>query len=115
MSQQTPETDADVSDSALSADDITKTYGSRVPLTRSVEVLTGASIDVRPKEIVGIIGENGSGKSTLMKILVGVLEKDDGTGYGLEDEEINEAKCVRLRGYRRVLSSWRSTHSSYGE
>lgn len=29
--------------------------------------------------MVGLVGENGSGKSTLMKILVGMMERDDGT------------------------------------
>lgn len=72
--RQSTESDAVV----LTATDVTKTYGSRIPFTRSVEVLTGASIDVHPGEIVGIVGENGSGKSTLMKILVGVLEQDEG-------------------------------------
>jgi ABC-2 type transport system ATP-binding protein len=64
---------------ALRAEDIEKTYGSRFSFTRSVEVLTGASISLPVGEVVGIVGENGSGKSTLMKILVGVLEPDAGT------------------------------------
>ncbi|NEU58149.1 ABC transporter ATP-binding protein [Halorussus sp. MSC15.2] len=57
---------------------VTKTYDSPLPFTRSVEVLRGADLDVRRGEIVGIVGENGSGKSTLMKILVGALDPDDG-------------------------------------
>ncbi|MFB6253674.1 MAG: ABC transporter ATP-binding protein [Halobacteriaceae archaeon] len=56
-----------------------KTYGSRLPFGRSVEVLTGANITIHAGEIVGIVGENGSGKSTLMKILVGALEPDTGS------------------------------------
>ncbi|MFB6082293.1 MAG: ATP-binding cassette domain-containing protein [Halanaeroarchaeum sp.] len=62
----------------LSGRTIEKTYDSPVPFTRSVEVLTGASFELRAGEIVGIVGENGSGKSTLMKILVGALDADDG-------------------------------------
>jgi ABC-2 type transport system ATP-binding protein len=64
---------------ALRAEDIEKTYGSRFSFTRSVEVLTGASISLPAGEVIGIVGENGSGKSTLMKILVGVLEPDAGS------------------------------------
>jgi ABC-2 type transport system ATP-binding protein len=64
---------------ALRAEGIEKTYGSRLSFTRSVEVLTGASIELSAGEVVGIVGENGSGKSTLMKILVGVLEPDAGS------------------------------------
>jgi ABC-type multidrug transport system ATPase subunit len=48
-------------------------------LTRSVDVLDGATLEVRRGEVVGIMGENGSGKSTLMQILAGVLGTDAGT------------------------------------
>ncbi|MCU4752370.1 ABC transporter ATP-binding protein [Halobacteria archaeon AArc-curdl1] len=78
MNEVTQESEAEFGRKIISANDITKTYGSRLPFTRSVEVLTGASINVYPGEIVGIVGENGSGKSTLMKILVGVLDQDSG-------------------------------------
>lgn len=63
----------------LRAEDIEKTYGSRFSFTRTVEVLTGASIELSAGEIAGIVGENGSGKSTLMKILVGILDPDAGS------------------------------------
>jgi general nucleoside transport system ATP-binding protein len=36
-------------------------------------------LDVRPGEIVGLLGENGSGKSTLMKVLFGMLAPDAGS------------------------------------
>jgi ABC-type multidrug transport system ATPase subunit len=64
---------------ALSAEGIEKTYGFPLPVGRTVEVLTGATIEIPDGEIVGIVGANGSGKSTLMKILVGALEADAGT------------------------------------
>lgn len=63
----------------LHAEGIEKTYGSRLPIGRTVEVLTGADIEIPAGDIVGIVGANGSGKSTLMKILVGALEADAGT------------------------------------
>jgi ABC-type multidrug transport system ATPase subunit len=46
---------------------------------RRVEVLRGAALDVRPGELVGLVGENGSGKSTLMQVIVGLLGRDAGT------------------------------------
>jgi ABC-2 type transport system ATP-binding protein len=46
---------------------------------RRVEVLREASLEVRPGELVGLVGENGSGKSTLMQIVVGLLASDGGT------------------------------------
>ncbi len=41
-------------------------------------VLRGVSLQARPGEIVGIVGENGSGKSTLLRVVVGVLRPDRG-------------------------------------
>ncbi|GAB3686738.1 ABC transporter ATP-binding protein [Salinarchaeum chitinilyticum] len=69
----------DEADVLLRATGLEKAYGSRLPFTRRVPVLTGADIEIRAGEVVGIVGENGSGKSTLMNALVGVLETDAGT------------------------------------
>jgi ribose transport system ATP-binding protein len=43
-----------------------------------VVALADFSLDVRPGEIIGVVGENGAGKSTLMKILGGVVQPDRG-------------------------------------
>ncbi|MFC7138417.1 ATP-binding cassette domain-containing protein [Halosimplex aquaticum] len=66
-------------DVVLRADGVEKTYDTWHPFGRTVEVLDGASMQIRAGEIVGIVGENGSGKSTLMQILVGALEADAGS------------------------------------
>jgi len=44
-----------------------------------VVALADFGVDVRPGEVIGLVGENGAGKSTLMKILGGVIEPDRGT------------------------------------
>lgn len=72
------ERDGSVSETVLAASNITKAYDSPIPFTRRVEVIDGASMELSPGEIVGIVGENGSGKSTLMQILVGALAPDSG-------------------------------------
>jgi ribose transport system ATP-binding protein len=33
-----------------------------------VQALDNVSIEVRPREVVGLVGENGAGKSTLIRI-----------------------------------------------
>jgi ribose transport system ATP-binding protein len=43
-----------------------------------VHALKDVSIEIRPHEVVGLIGENGAGKSTLMRILAGVYQPDEG-------------------------------------
>ena len=44
-----------------------------------VAALRDVSLDVRPGEILGLLGENGAGKSTLLKILSGAQPPSSGT------------------------------------
>jgi fructose transport system ATP-binding protein len=43
-----------------------------------VTALDGADFDLRPNEILALIGDNGAGKSTLIKILSGAVVPDEG-------------------------------------
>jgi branched-chain amino acid transport system ATP-binding protein len=56
----------------LRATDVALSFGG-------VRALTGASLDVRAGEIVGIIGPNGAGKTTLFDVISGFLTPDTGT------------------------------------
>lgn len=76
ISKQRERGDSDV---VLDANGLEKTYSSFLPWEPDVAVLTGASLELRAGEVVGIVGENGSGKSTLMQCLVGALDPDSGT------------------------------------
>ena len=45
----------------------------------ATQALDDVSLDLRPGEVHGLVGENGAGKSTLVKILAGVYQPDSGT------------------------------------
>ncbi len=49
--------------------------GKRFP---GVRALSGASLEVRPGEVHGLVGENGAGKSTLVKVVTGAHRPDCG-------------------------------------
>ncbi|MEN1974024.1 sugar ABC transporter ATP-binding protein [Cellulomonas sp. P4] len=55
----------------LSVRGITKTYSG-------VSVLHGVSVDVRPGDVVGLVGHNGAGKSTLLRTVSGATAPDGG-------------------------------------
>jgi ATP-binding cassette subfamily B protein len=57
----------------LRADDVTFTYPSR-----DTPSLLGASMEIRPGEVVALVGENGSGKTTLAKVLAGLYRPSAG-------------------------------------
>lgn len=61
-----------------------------------VVALKNMSLQIKPGEIRGLIGENGAGKSTLIKVLTGVHSADEGeiyvNGKKVEFKHPNEAK-----------------------
>lgn len=55
----------------LEAVHIAKNFGA-------VVALADASLSLRPREVLGLVGDNGAGKSTLLKILSGILSASSG-------------------------------------
>jgi len=64
----------------LKARGLTKHYGH-------VVAMDDCSFDLRPGEILAVIGDNGAGKSTLIKALTGAIIPDSGTLF-LHDDEV---------------------------
>jgi ABC-type sugar transport system ATPase subunit len=68
-----------------------------------VQALRGVSIEVRPGEVLGLVGDNGAGKSTLVKILSGIYQADSGTLW-LGDELVTglTPRSAREQGIETV-------------
>ncbi len=55
----------------IEAKGLVKRFGNR-------EVVKGIDIEIRPGEVLALIGTNGAGKSTTMSMLLGILKPDEG-------------------------------------
>jgi ABC-2 type transport system ATP-binding protein len=72
---------------------IDKYYGHR-------SVLTGLDWEVRPGQVVGLLGRNGAGKSTLIECLLGLRECDSGSVRIFGEDVANLSDVTRARiGY----------------
>lgn len=60
---------------SLSIQNLKKVYGKKKPFT----AVDSISFDVRPGEILGLLGPNGSGKTTTIQMLLGTLTPTSGS------------------------------------
>ena len=82
----------DTYESAISANDIYRNYGS-------LEVLKGISITIPRGKMVAIVGKSGSGKSTLLHIL-GTLDTPDRGEISICDIPVNGMSPKKLASLR---------------
>jgi branched-chain amino acid transport system ATP-binding protein len=81
----------------MTARDLTKAFGG-------VIAVKGASLDVVPGEVHGLIGPNGSGKSTLLSLLGGSLRPDSGSLHVFGEDVTAQVVAGRIgMGIARTL------------
>jgi phospholipid/cholesterol/gamma-HCH transport system ATP-binding protein len=68
-------------------------------------VLEGVSLDVRPRQVLGIVGGSGSGKSVLLRTIIGLLPRRAGTieVFGQDVDRLNPAQMRMLQRRWGVL------------
>ena len=82
---------------SLAASDVTVRFGG-------ITALSGVTIGVAPRSIVGLVGPNGAGKSTLLAVLSG-LQRPNGGKVWLRGEEVTHAS-IRSRAARGLARTF---------
>jgi ABC-type polysaccharide/polyol phosphate transport system ATPase subunit len=77
-----------------------------VPESARFWALRNISVEIKPGEVVGLVGRNGSGKSTLLKVMSGVLDPTEGSisisGRMMPILELGAAMNPELTGRENV-------------
>lgn len=69
---------------------------------RFLHAVDGVSFDLKPKEVLGLVGESGCGKSTTGRMILRLIEPTSGEIHFM-GENLLEAKGKRLRHLRREI------------
>jgi lipoprotein-releasing system ATP-binding protein len=88
---------ADHTPALLIGDGLEKEYRSGPEVVR---VLRGASVEIRPAEVVALVGASGVGKSTLLHLL-GALDRPSGGRVLFDGEDVFARSEAGLARYRR--------------
>jgi peptide/nickel transport system ATP-binding protein len=83
----------------LTARNLGKTFSSG---GADVHALSGVDLELRPGETLGLVGESGSGKTTLARLLLGIVEPDQGSAMELDGRSL--AGTIHKRSRDQVKS-----------
>lgn len=72
--------------SRLKISGISKNFGA-------IQALNGVSLEIKPGEVVGLMGDNGAGKSTLVKIIAGNFRPSSGN-IKIDNEAVDFHKPI---------------------
>ena len=97
----------DVAPPYVEANDLFKIYK---PADLEVVALRGVDLEVKPGELIGIVGASGSGKTTLLNILAG-LERPSAGRIRVGERDLLDISDQELVAYRRreVGFVWQAT------
>ena len=80
-----------MSNTVLELKNVSKTFGKR-------KVIDNLSLEVKEGEIFGFLGPNGSGKTTTIKMILKLIDNDEGTikvnGYDTEKQFEKAMECI---------------------
>jgi phosphonate transport system ATP-binding protein len=76
-------------------------------------VIAGVTVDVAPREVVGLIGASGAGKSTLLRSIQRLVEPESGEIL-LDGVDLTRLPPKELRGARRRLGMIFQEHALVG-
>ena len=96
----------------LTIKDITKHYlNSQTKL--NFKALDQVSFEIRPKEIIGLVGESGCGKTTLMKIIIGLEAQDQGHVFFQGQEIDHLLKKDRTQYYKNIQMIYQNPYDAF--
>ena len=79
---------------------------------RTTRVLDGIDLEIRPREVIALIGPNGCGKSTLLRVLAGLIPADAGV-VAIDGHRVNGPDPrVGLVFQEPRLLAWRSAEDN---
>ena len=97
----------------LKLDHVTKVFTSGTFGGAAVTAVSDVTFEIKPGEVVSLIGESGSGKTTVGRMILRLTEVTDGT-ITFEGKDVTALGGRRLRGYyQHVQGVFQDPFSSY--